>query len=77
MRQSDRDRIAARLVALETRHESTSGARERLAERLADYHATLPAVPPGEAMARLVAGLAAAPDTFGIAALRRAVARHG
>ena len=77
MRQSDRDRIAARLVALETRRQGTSEARERLAARLADYHATLPAVPPGEALARLVAGLASAPDTPGLVALRRAVARHG
>ena len=77
MRTSDRARLDARLKALETRHESTSGARERLAERLADYHATLPAVPPGEAMARLVAGLPSAPDTPGLVALRRAVLRHG
>ena len=77
MRQSDRDRIAARLVALETRRQGDSGARERLAARLADYHATLPAVPPGEALARLVAGLAAAGDSPGIVALRRAMARHG
>ena len=77
MRQSDRARLAARLVALETRRQGASGARERLAARLTAIHAALPSVPPDEAMARLVAGLAAAGDTPGIAGLRRVVARHG
>ena len=77
MRQADRDRLDARLRALETRRQAARCGPERLAARLAAYHATLAPVPPAEAMARLVAGLAAAGDSPGIVALRRAVARHG
>lgn len=77
MRQSDRARLDARLRALETRRQGDSGARERLAARLAAIHGVLPSVPPAEALARLVAGLASAPDTVGIATLKRAVLRHG
>ena len=76
MRTSDRDRIAARLAVLETRRQGDSGARERLAARLDGLASRLAPVPPGEALARLMAGLASAPDTPGLVALRRAVARH-
>ena len=71
MRQSDRDRIAARLAVLETRRQGDSGARERLAARLDGVAARLAPVAPGEALARLMAGLAAAPDNSPSAALRR------
>lgn len=77
MRASDRQRLDARLAALETRQHATSGARERLAASLDGIAARVAPLPPEEALARLVAGLASAGDSLGIAALRRVVALHG
>ena len=76
MRTTDRQRLDRRLAALETRRQATSGARERIAARLAGIRERIPPMPPEEALARLMAGLDVAPDTIGLAALRRAVARH-
>lgn len=77
MRSTDRAKFDARLRVLESRRYGTSGARERLTARLDGIASRVAPVPAHEARAALVAGLAGAPDTAGIAALRRAVLRHG
>ena len=50
-------------------------ARQRLTAKLDALAGKLAPVPPDEARARFVAALAAAGDSRGVAALRRAVAR--
>lgn len=71
MRQADHAKLSARLAELEARRQATSAARARLAARLNCIAARVAPVAPGEALARLMAGLAAAPDNSPSAALRR------
>ena len=71
MRRAEHASLDQRLKSLESRRQASSAARARLAARLNGIAARVAPVPPDEARARLMAGLAAAPDNSPSAALRR------